>query len=195
MRIVYAVFAWAVVCVAHADAGFDFRITTYDAVGTTLQSTFCLGDTVTVRVSAVDNRGAPGPNVSSGDVIGGGWTIVADTSDVDDYFGWATSGFSDLFNMRGVPSNSGATFAFVGTPSATSPVDLGLFQFVVNVLGDTNISFDAAANNGVLFGPAASSTYVAAASLGGATVTAVPEPSSLGLLCLGCAALAFRRKR
>ncbi|MCA9126915.1 MAG: PEP-CTERM sorting domain-containing protein [Planctomycetales bacterium] len=192
MRIVFAALVWAALGIAQANAGFDFFIQTFDAAGTTLQSTFNLGDTVTVKVSAVDNLAGAGPNVSSGGVIGGGWRILSSTTDVDDFSSFTTP-FASLSTSSGVPSSAaGTTFSFIGGgPAAGSPVVLGQFQYVVNVAGNTDISFNAAANNGLIFG----ATNHAATNLTGATVTAVPEPSSLALLGLGCTALAFRRRR
>ena len=201
-RMLMGIAVLAITVVSTVQAGFNFEIRTFN--GAVAQSTFNLGDTVTVRLFAVDIAG-PNADFATQNITNFNTRLFASTTDLDPATvptynagfnaGSFTSGAFNGGTGRILSANAG-----VGGFSANlSPLQLAEFTYGVNVLGQTTISFDANPAISTLgyqtlgdTGPTLSSSP---GQLSGATVTAVPEPTTIALLGLVAAGFGVRQLR
>lgn len=184
----------AVMMVSSAQAGLIYDLQSF--AGAAPQTLFTQGDTVTMRLVAIDTPGTP--------VLGtDGWLgftarITASTTDPNDA-GGATNPFG-FTSDDGAPFNTtGRTYGGGGSLPSTNPQTILTFSYVADVLGSTVFDFN---NTIPAFNVAnfttGNFTTANGLQLQGQTVdvVAIPEPSSLGLLSIvGVAAGSFRRFR
>lgn len=191
----------AMTVVNTVEAGFNFEIRTFN--GAVAQSNFNLGDTVTVRLFAVDTPGA-NADFATQNITNFNTRLFASTSDVDPATtptynaGFNAGSFTNgtFFGGTGriLSANAGA-----GGFAATSPLQLAEFTYTVNVVGPTTISFDpnpAISSLGYqTLGAAGPTLSSSPGQLTGATVTAVPEPATIALLGVVAAGFGIRQLR
>ncbi|MGB7325826.1 MAG: hypothetical protein WBD31_13210 [Rubripirellula sp.] len=192
------------------DAAVTLQLDTYS--GNNITNEFGIGDTVTVRLSAVDTAGT-GPNFTDDDLRGFQVTLRSTGSaatTIDGVVGSETYG--DGFNI--LPPTAGTysggnrvlaanAFPFITTPVA-SPYQLAEFSFAVGAAdaGVTNIDFNnvGAFDNTITFGNGPINGYnLAGGQLTLAptsfTVQAIPEPACFAVLVVGMGGLCIRRRR
>ena len=181
------------------EAGFNFQLSTFN--GATPQTNFNLGDTVTVRLFAIDTAGS-NPDFATQNITNFNTRLFASTSDVDPataptYNAAFSAGSFTSGQFFGGTGRIMSANAPAGGFTATSPLQLAEFTYLVNVAGPTTISFDpnpAISSLGFVSG-AGGAGSASPGQLNGATISAVPEPSSIALLGLFAAGLGVRQLR
>jgi hypothetical protein len=181
------------------EAGFSYQVATFN--GAVAQNTFNLGDTVTVRLFAVDTAG-PNVNFATQNVRSFSAQLFASTTDLDPA---SSATFNPSFNAGNFQSGSfftgrnlTASAVSSGFAVSGSQLQLAEFTYVASVLGQTNISFGNPSNNSLehlTFGSTGPEISSNPGAFIGATVTAVPEPTSLALLGFVAAGYGLRRLR
>lgn len=192
-------FALGLVVSQSAQASFIFEIQTL--AGSTPQTEFNLGDTVTVRLVAVDTAGGP-VDFSAVNMRSFGARVLASTTDPNDALPLAApttinSSFTVGQFTSGTDFSTGGVIFSGGTPGSTgfvaaSSQTLAQFTYVVSSPVTTNFSFDPAFGNNAAF---VGLPNQAPASFVSASVSVVPEPSCLMLLGLTAVGFGFRRSR
>lgn len=206
-RMLMGIAVLAITVVKPVEAGFNFEIRTFN--GAVPQSNFNLGDTVTVRLFAVDTAGT-NPDFATQNITNFNTRLFASTSDVDlptppvtppppTYNAGFNAGSFTSGQFFGGTGRILSANASAGGFLATSPLQLAEFTYAVNVPGPTTISFDPNPAISTLgyqtLGAAGPTLSSSPGQLTGATVTAVPEPTTIALLGIVAAGFGLRHLR
>ena len=204
-------FAFSFCIASSSEAAVIMQLGTFD--GAAPESNFDIGDTVTVRLFAIDDTGAL-PDFTEelrGFQVRLGATGTA-VSAVDTAIGTESVGAGLTPPPVSLGAYSTGDRLIAGNVAAatgvlvTSPFQLAEFSFNVGAsdVGSTNLFFNTTldVNNTITFRPGPASGY----SVGGGQLTltptsftvnaaAVPEPSSLAFVACGLGGLIYRRRQ
>ena len=191
-----------VLAAGNAYGGFDFEIKTFK--GAVAQSSFVVGDTVTVRVNLVDD-GTPPPNFTTDTLQSFTATLAANSTEpnsglpatFNSQFNASTNTFGADFTAAGGVGFTGSATGAGFLPTSSTP--LFEFSYTPIALGNTTFSFvpGLGTNSASFVEPGSFPVEFPAGGLASSSisVSAVPEPTAGSLLLLGAVGMGFRRRR